>query len=154
MDQDKGFTVTNFRRRLERKKSYPPVFIVKTAFPQNDSAPKGEDTPPRNFEILDCRGHIFLHFEVYFYFALLFLKVNQFEQIWREKKTEHLLNSISERRANHRRKEGNMISKFDHRKLALSVSSTDVGQNRYRSISLILTLEQNILRLPLGNGNP
>ena len=38
-----------------------------------------------------------------------------------------------------------MISKFDQRKLALSMSSTNVGKNRYRSISLILTLEQNIL---------
>ena len=38
-----------------------------------------------------------------------------------------------------------MISKFDLRKLALSMSSTNVGKNRYRSISLILTLEQNVL---------
>ena len=39
----------------------------------------------------------------------------------------------------------NMISKFDHRKLALSISSTNVRKNRCRLISLILTLEQNIL---------
>ena len=42
-------------------------------------------------------------------------------------------------------KKSNMISKFDHRKLALSMSSTNVRKNPYRSISLILTLEQNIL---------
>ena len=41
-------------------------------------------------------------------------------------------------------KKRNMISKFDHRKLALSMSPTNVGRNR-RSISLILTLGQNIL---------
>ena len=40
---------------------------------------------PGNFEILDSRRRIFLHFEVYFYFALLFLEVHQFEQIWRKK---------------------------------------------------------------------
>ena len=38
-----------------------------------------------------------------------------------------------------------MISKFDHRKLALSMSSTNVGKNHNCSISLILMLEQNIL---------
>ena len=38
-----------------------------------------------------------------------------------------------------------MISKFDHRKLALSMSSTNIGINLYRSISLVFTLEQNIL---------
>ena len=43
------------------------------------------------------------------------------------------------------KKKRNMISKFNHRKLALSMSSTKVGKNRYPSISLILTLEQNIL---------
>ena len=42
-------------------------------------------------------------------------------------------------------KKRNMISKFDHRKLALSMSSTNVRENRYHLISLILTLEQNIL---------
>ena len=69
-----------------------------------------------------------MHFQVYFYFALLFLEVNQFEQIWREKKTEPLLKSIPDQCT---------------RKLALSMSSTNVGKNLYRSISLILTLEQN-----------
>ena len=44
-----------------------------------------------------------------------------------------------------KKKKRNVISKFDHRKLALSMSSTNVGKNLYRSISLILTLEQNIL---------
>ena len=42
-------------------------------------------------------------------------------------------------------KKRNMISKINHRKLALSMSSTNVGKNRYLSISLILTLEQNIV---------
>ena len=42
--------------------------------------------PPGNFEIVDSSRRIFPHFEVYFYFALLFLEVNQFEQIWRKKK--------------------------------------------------------------------
>ena len=51
--------------------------------------------PSRNFEILDSLRYIFLHFEVYFYFAFLFLEINQFEEIWR-KKTEHLLKSIPE----------------------------------------------------------
>ena len=37
------------------------------------------------------------------------------------------------------------MSKFDHRKLALSMSSTKVAKNRYHSISLILTLQQSIL---------
>ena len=73
--------------------------------------------PPGNFEILDSSRRIFLHFEVYFYFALLFLEVNQFEQIWRKKK----LNIYSNR------------------------FPTNVGKNLYRSICLILTLEQNIL---------
>ena len=38
-----------------------------------------------------------------------------------------------------------MISKFDHRKLALSMAKTNIGKNRYCSISLILKLVQNIL---------
>ena len=42
-------------------------------------------------------------------------------------------------------KKRNVISKFDHRMLALTMSSTNVGKNRYHPISLILTLEQNIL---------
>ena len=99
--------------------------------------------PPGNFEILDSRRRIFQHFEVYFYFALLFLEVKLLEQIWR-KRTEHLLKSIPERCTNYRRKKRNMISKFDHRMLALTMSSTNVGKNRHRSISLILTLGQNI----------
>ena len=35
--------------------------------------------------------------------------------------------------------------KDNHRKLALSMSSTNVGKNCYPLISLILTLEQNTL---------
>jgi len=80
------------------------------------------------------------HFQVYFYFALLFLEVNQFEHIWRKKK----LNICSNRFTIYRQKKRNVISKFDHRKLALWKSSTNIGKNLYRSISLILTLEQNI----------
>ena len=38
-----------------------------------------------------------------------------------------------------------MISKFNHKKLAQSMSSTNVSKNPYRSISLNLMLEQNIL---------
>ena len=41
---------------------------------------------PGNVEILDSRRRILLHFQVYFYFAVLLLEVNEFEQIWREKK--------------------------------------------------------------------
>jgi len=41
--------------------------------------------PQGNVEILDSRRRISLHCEVYLFFALLFLEVNQFEQIWREK---------------------------------------------------------------------
>ena len=98
--------------------------------------------PLGNFEILDSRIRIFLHFEFHFLFPLLFLEVNLFEQIW----TEHLLNSIPERCTIYqRKKKRNMISKFNHRKLALSMSSAKVGENHYRLISLILMLEQNIL---------
>ena len=43
------------------------------------------------------------------------------------------------------KKKRNTISKFDHRKFARSMSSTNVGKNCYCSISLVLTLEQNIL---------
>ena len=32
--------------------------------------------PPGNVEILDSHRHIFLYFEVYWYFALLFIGVN------------------------------------------------------------------------------
>ena len=38
-----------------------------------------------------------------------------------------------------------MISKFNPKKLAQSMSSTNVSENRYRSIFLNLMLEQNIL---------
>ena len=38
-----------------------------------------------------------------------------------------------------------MISKFDHRKLALSMATTNIRKNRYCSISLLLKLVQNIL---------
>ena len=104
----------------------------------------GACPPPGNFENRYYRRRIFLQFEVHFYFALLFLEVNQFEQIWR-KKTQHVLKSIPERCTKLSTKKRNMISKFDHRKWALSMSSTNVGKNLYRSISLILTWEQNIL---------
>ena len=63
-----------------------------------------EHAPPGNFEILDFSRRIFLHFEVYFYFALLLLEVKQFEQIWRKNKIEHLLKSIPERCTTYRRK--------------------------------------------------
>ena len=56
--------------------------------------------PLGNFEILDSRIRIFLQFEFYFLFPLLFLEVNLFEQIW----TEHLLNSIPERCTIYQRK--------------------------------------------------
>ena len=42
--------------------------------------------PTGNVEILLSHRRIFLYFEVYCYFALLFLDVNHFEQIWRKKK--------------------------------------------------------------------
>ena len=99
--------------------------------------------PLRNFELLDSHRRICLHFEVYFYFAL-FLEVNQFEQVWR-KKTEHLLQSIPEQCTIYRREKNEHDIKVNHRKLALSMSSTKVGKNRYTSISLIFRLEQNIL---------
>ena len=38
-----------------------------------------------------------------------------------------------------------MISKFNHKKLAQSMASTNVSENHYRSIFLNLMLEQNIL---------
>ena len=53
---------------------------------------------------------------------------------------ETKLNIYSNRCTVYRRKKRNMISKFDHRKLAFSMSSTNVGKNSYHSISLILTL--------------
>ena len=43
------------------------------------------------------------------------------------------------------KKKRNMISKFNHKTLALSMSSTNVSKNRYRSISLNLMLKQNIV---------
>ena len=56
--------------------------------------------PLGNFEILDSRIRIFLQFEFYFLFPLLFLEVNLFEQIW----TEHLLKLIMERCTIYQRK--------------------------------------------------
>ena len=44
-----------------------------------------------------------------------------------------------------------MISKFNHRKLTLSMSSTNVGMNRHCLVSLILMLEQNMLTSLLGS---
>jgi len=58
--------------------------------------------PPGNLEIMDSHRRIFLYFEAFFYFALLFLEVNQFEQVWRKKK--NLLKSIPEQCTIYRRK--------------------------------------------------
>ena len=38
-----------------------------------------------------------------------------------------------------------IVSKFNHRKLGPSMSSTNNGKNCYRSISFVLMLEQNML---------
>ena len=46
----------------------------------------GRSMPPGNVEILDSHRCLFLYFEVYCHFALLILDVNQFAQIWRQKK--------------------------------------------------------------------
>ena len=100
--------------------------------------------PPGNFEILDSRRWIFLHFEVYFYFSLLFLGVNQFEQIMRKKNcTSTQIDSRTMHYLSTKKKKEHDIKVWPQ--LALSMSSTNVGKNRYHSISLILTLEQNIL---------
>ena len=77
--------------------------------------------PPGNFEILDSHRHIFLHFEVYFFFALLLLEVNQYEQIWRKKNSDRFPNNMHYLMTH---KKG-IISKFNDRKLALSTSSTN-----------------------------
>ena len=99
--------------------------------------------PSRKFwnpRLLRC---IFLHFEVYFYFSLLFLGVNQFEQIWRKKNcTSTQIDSRKMHYLSTKKKEHD-IKVWPQ--LAISMSSTNVGKNRYRSISLILMLEQHIL---------
>jgi len=97
--------------------------------------------PPGKFwnpRLLRC---ISLHFEVYFYFSLLFLGVNQFEQIWRKKKLYIYSNWFPKDALfiNKKKKEHD-IKVWPQ--LALSMSSTNVGKNRYGSISLILTLEK------------
>ena len=93
--------------------------------------------PPGNFEILDSRRHIIVYFEVYFYFALLLLEVNQFENLDEKKKTERLLKLIPE--------QCTIYQLFNHRNLALSMFSSTVQKNRYPLISFVLTLEQNML---------
>ena len=95
-----------------------------------------------NFEILDFRRCIFLHFEVYFYFSLLFLEVSKFGG---KKKWTLLSNRFPNNELFIDAIERNIILKFNHGRLALSMSLTNVRKNCYRSISFILTLEHNIL---------
>ena len=101
-----------------------------------------------NFEILDSRRRIFLHFEVYFYFALLSLEVNQFEQTWK-KKTEHLLKSIPEQCTNYRRKKKerdinvcpyNVLNERWEESLSSNLSYFDAGTKYSNNDHLLATI--------------
>ena len=92
-----------------------------------------------NFEIGDSCRRIFLHFEVYFYFALLFLEVNQFDQIWREKNI--LLKSMH---CFLTKKKGTWYQSLTTESWPLQCPQLTFRKNCYCSISLNLMPEQNI----------
>ena len=89
-----------------------------------------------------------MHFPAFWGPFLFCFVVLRSQPIWTnfEGKKQHLLKLIPHRCTVYwRKKKRIMISKFNHKKLALLMSSTNVSKNRYRSISLNLMLEQNIL---------
>ena len=107
----------------------------------------GGAVPFGNFEILDS---LFLHFEAYFLFCFVVLRS---QPIWTnlEKKIKNYSNRFP-KDALFVDTKRSIISKFNHRKLALSPAN--VGKNRYHSTSFVLMLEQNfprkiVFRLPL-----
>ena len=88
------------------------------------------------------------HFPAFWGLLLFCFVVLRSPPIWTKLEQKKKLNIYSKRFPNVALfidAKRSIISKFQHRKLALSMFSTKVGKNRYRSISFVLTLGQNML---------